>query len=72
MYASCQLNGPIETAWSVIKRRVIPKFTQIQLKMESSRAACIACLKKELTKIDPSIFANLMRSHYCYLTKLLE
>jgi hypothetical protein len=30
---SCELNGPIETAWSVIKRRVIPKFTKLQLRM---------------------------------------
>ena len=69
---SCELNGPIETAWSVIKRRVIPKFTMLQLRMKSSRSACIACLKKELLKIEPSIFSNLMRSHYCYLTTLLE
>ncbi len=26
---SCELNGPIETAWSVIKQRVIPKFTKL-------------------------------------------
>ena len=69
---SCELNGPIETAWSVIKRRVIPKFTKLQLKMKSSRAACIACLKKELLTIEPAIYSNLMRSHYCYLTTLLE
>ena len=24
---SCELNGPIETTWSVIKSRVIPKIT---------------------------------------------
>ena len=69
---SCQLNGPIETAWSVIKKRVIPKFTMLQLWMKSSRQACIDQLKKELTKIEPEIFLNLMRSHYCYLTSLLE
>ena len=70
--SSCELNGPIESAWSVIKRRVLPLFTKLQLRMKSSRAACIECLKKELKKIDPSVFANLMRSHYCYLTSLLE
>ena len=36
---SCELNGPIETCWSVIKKRVIPKFTKLQLKMTSSRQA---------------------------------
>ena len=69
---SCQLNGPIETAWSVIKKRVIPKFTMLQLRMKSSRQACIDQLKKELKKIEPEIFSNLLRSHYCYLTELLE
>ena len=34
---SCELNGPIETAWSVIKSRTIPKFTKLQLRMQSSR-----------------------------------
>jgi transposase len=28
---SCELNGPIETAWSVIKKRAIPMFTQLQI-----------------------------------------
>lgn len=50
---SCELNEPIETAWSVIKARVIPKITQLQLKKQSSREACIHALKKELTKIEP-------------------
>ena len=26
---SCELNSPIESCWSVIKARVIPKFTKI-------------------------------------------
>ena len=26
---SCELNGPIETTWSVIKQRVVPKFTKL-------------------------------------------
>jgi transposase len=26
---SCELNGPIETAWAIVKKRVIPKFTQL-------------------------------------------
>ena len=30
---SCELNGPIETAWSVIKSKAIPKFTKLQLRM---------------------------------------
>ena len=30
---SCKLNEPIEAAWGYIKRRVIPKFTELQLKM---------------------------------------
>ena len=69
---SCELNGPIESAWSVIKKRTIPKFTKLQLKMKSSREACIEQLKKEIKKVEPEIFSNLLRSHYCYLTTLLE
>ena len=69
---SCELNGPIETAWSIIKRRVVPKFTKLQLKLVSSRDACIQQLRKELKRIDPKIFLNLTRSHYCYLATLLE
>jgi transposase len=65
---SCELNGPIETAWAIVKKRVIPKFTQLQLKKTSTREKCIEVLKKELQKIEPSTFANLQRSHYCYLT----
>ena len=56
---SCELNGPIETAWSIIKKRVIPKFTQLQLKKKSTRERCITVLKKELRKMEPSIFENL-------------
>ena len=40
--------------------------------MKSSRAACINQLKKELKKIEPAVFSNLLRAHYCYLTTLLE
>ena len=65
---SCELNSPIETTWAIVKKRVIPKFTQLQLKKKSTRERCIEVLKKELTKIDPSTFENLLRSHYCYLT----
>jgi transposase len=65
---SCALNGPIETCWSVVKKRVLPKFSKLQLRLTSSREACIAVLKKELRSMDPSTFANLLRSHYCYLT----
>ena len=44
----------------------------LQLQMKSTREACIDQLKKELKRINPAVFENLMRSHYCYLTTLLE
>ena len=65
---SCELNGPIETAWAVIKRRVVPKIMELQLKKQGGREACVALLKKELSEIEPEVFGNLLRSHYCYLT----
>ena len=26
---SCELNGPIETLWAILKRRVLPRFTKL-------------------------------------------
>ena len=50
---SCELNQPIETAWSVIKRRVRPKFTELLLKLQMTRDKGIEITKKEIKNIDP-------------------
>ena len=69
---SCELNQPIETAWSILKRRVKPKFTELLIKKTLTRAKSIEIVRKEFKLIDKNIFANIMRSHYPYLQTLLD
>ena len=64
---SCELNQPIETAWSVIKRRVRTRFTELLIRKELTREKGIDISKKEIRNIDPIVFSNIMRSHWPYL-----
>ena len=38
---SCELNGPIESVWSVLKRKCLSKFTKLMLRKRCSRETCI-------------------------------
>jgi transposase len=38
---SSKLNGPIETVWSVLKSKVLKKFTKLMVRKCSTREACI-------------------------------
>ena len=69
---SSELNGPIETCWSVVKKRVFYKFTKLQLRKEFSRDACIKLVQDEIKSIEPQIFLNLLRSHYGYMQGLID
>ena len=69
---SCELNQPIETAWSVLKGRVKKKFTELLIKKQMTRDKSIALVRKELTLIKPHIFANILRTHWPYLQSLLD
>ena len=69
---SCELNGPIETAWSVIKARVVPKITQLQLQKQCTREKCIEAVKEEISLISSKTWANLCRAHYATLSELLQ
>ena len=64
---SCELNGPIERCWAVVKRRVLNKFTKLQLRRTSSREACIRLVEEEIRSIEPQLFHNLLRSHYGHM-----
>ena len=45
---SCELNGPIETLWAVLKRRVLPRWTKLIIKGTASKARLKALVKDEL------------------------
>lgn len=69
---SCELNAPIEAAWSTVKRRCLPKFTQLSLQKQSTRSKCIDVVKTELQSIDSELFRNLLRTHYPFLGELIQ
>ena len=50
---SCELNQPIETAWSILKRRVKTKFTELLIKKTLTRDKSIEIVRKEFKLIDP-------------------
>ena len=56
----------------MVKRRVRPKFTELQLKDQCTRARCIQIVQKTLLEIDEATFANLLRVHYSYLVKTFK
>ena len=66
---SCQLQDPIEAVWSLVKRRVRPKFTELQLRDQCTRARCIELVQQTLEEVEEATFANLLRVHYSYLVK---
>ena len=69
---SCELNGPIETLWAILKRRVAPRFTKLIIQGEANKSKLRAIVKDELLrKIDKQIYSNILRSHYPYLQELL-
>ena len=50
---SCELNGPIETVWGILKRRVLPRFTKLLIRKTGNKAKLKAIVKDELyRKID--------------------
>ena len=50
---SCELNGPIETLWSILKRRVLPQFTELIVKGTANKTMLKALVRDELErKID--------------------
>ena len=50
---SCELNGPIETVWSILKRRVLPRFTKLLVRKSGNKSKLKALVKDELfNKID--------------------
>jgi transposase len=50
---SCELNGPIETLWSVLKRRVLPRWTTLIVNGTATKKKLKALVKDELhNKID--------------------
>ena len=69
---SSPLNGPIESVWSVLKPKCLSKFTKIMLRKQSTRAACIQAVEKEIQAIGRQTFVNLLRAHYNDLGELIE
>ena len=69
---SCQLQGPIEAVWSLVKRRVRPKFTELQLRDQCTRARCIELVQQTLEEVEVATFANLLRVHYRYLVRTFQ
>ena len=69
---SCELNGPIETLWAILKRRVLPRFTKLIVRGKANKARLKALVRDELhNKIDKEIYANILRAHYPYIQELL-
>lgn len=69
---SSELNGPIETVWSVLKRRCLSKFTKIMLRKKFSREACISTVEKEISHMEKQTFVNLCRVHYNDIGELIQ
>ena len=65
-------NGPIETVWSVLKRRCLSKFTKIMLRKKFSREACISTVEKEISHMEKQTFVNLCRVHYNDIGELIQ
>ena len=69
---SCELNGPIESLWAVLKRRVLPRFTKLIVRGKANKTRLKALVRDELhNKIDKQIYANILRAHYPYIQELL-
>jgi transposase len=50
---SCELNGPIETVWAILKRRVLPHWTKLLIRKDANKAKFKAIVRDELNqKID--------------------
>jgi transposase len=65
---SCQLNGPIETCWAILKKRVEARFTKLLIRKTGNKAKLKAIVRDELdNKIDKQIYLNILRAHYPYL-----
>ena len=45
---SCELNGPIETCWAILKRRVLPRFTELIIKGTANKSKLKALVMDEL------------------------
>ena len=56
----------------MLKRRVKAKFTELLIKKKLTRDISIGIVRKEFKLIHPTIFKNIMRSHYPYLQTLLD
>jgi transposase len=70
---SCELNGPIETLWAVLKRRVLPRWTKLIVNGTATKNKLKALVKDELhNKIEQQIYTNILRAHYPYLQELLS
>ena len=70
---SCQLNGPIETCWAILKRRVLTRWTKLLIRKTGNKAKLKAIVMDELhNKIDKQIYSNILRAHYPYLQELLD
>ena len=70
---SCQLNGPIETCWAILKRRVLSRFTKLLIRKTGNKAKLKEIVLDELhNKIDKQIYSNILRAHYPYLQELLD
>ena len=59
-----ELNGPIETVWSILKRKGISKITKLLLRKTCTKRMCIEAVEKEIEKIERKTFMNLLRAHY--------
>ena len=51
----------------MVKRRVRPKFADLQLRDQCTRVRCIDLVQQTLREIEESTFANLLHVHYGYL-----
>ena len=70
---SCELNGPIETCWAILKKRVLTRWTKLLIRKAGNKSKLKAIVRDELyRKIDKQIFANVCRSHYSYLQDQLD
>ena len=65
---SCELNGPIETVWAILKKRVLPRWTKLLIRKNGNKEKLKALVRDELdNRIDKQTYVNVLRAHYPYL-----
>ena len=60
-----------EAFWAVLKRRVLPRFTRLQILERADRSLFMGIVEDEAKIIEPVIYSNLTRANAKYIASYL-